>query len=237
MRATACARSERWLLKFWRSAFFSGSSVASPSGAREMRDLTRRNSSASARRWPCEVSSKSVHRPGSWIFIRSSNSSAKSERLPALPSDFARLAAILMARVVISAVDTEVMRPSSSWASSIMATSCSGKIFASETASMASMAWLVTTMSTSAAALRASSAKQSGPCGQRDAPKHSLEVTDTARHTKSGTPGSRSSRSPVSVSCAHSWIRRTALPRWDISDSSIRASGSSGVAAILFMHR
>ena len=67
-------------------------------------------------------------------------------------------------------------------------------------ASMASSAWLVTTMSARPASAWAFSAKQSSPTGHSTRPRHSRAVTDTCRHAASGTPGTSSSRSPVSVS-------------------------------------
>ena len=79
----------------------------------------------------------------------------------------------------------------------------------SDVASIASSAWLVTTMSAWAAASRALSAKQREPNGQRCAPMHSCALTETWRQAASGTPGTSSSRSPVSVSSAHSCSRFT----------------------------
>ena len=146
----------------------------------------------------------------------SASSSARplrsSAALAAGSSFAARLAANTNACADNSVVATAVMRASSSCASSTITTSCSGKIFASANASIASIAWLVTTTSTSDASARAFSAKQSAPKGQREAPMHSLAVTDTARHTVSGTPGARSSRSPVSESWAKSRTRCICAP-------------------------
>ena len=102
-------------------------------------------------------------------------------------------------RTVSSAVATPVTRSTSSWASSTTTTSCSGSTGRPSSASMASSAWLVTTMSARPASARAFSAKQSSPTGQRDAPRHSRAVTDTCRQVASVTPGTSSSRSPVSV--------------------------------------
>ena len=59
---------------------------------------------------------------------------------------------------------------------------------------------------------RAFSAKQSVPNGQRAAPMHSRADTLTCAHDRSGTPGVSSSRSPVSVSDAHSVSRCTSRP-------------------------
>ncbi len=74
-------------------------------------------------------------------------------------------------------------------------------------ASMASSAWLVTTMSARPAISRARSAKHRLPNGQRWAPMHSRAVTATCRHARSSTPGTSSSRSPLSVVSAHSRSR------------------------------
>ncbi len=67
---------------------------------------------------------------------------------------------------------------------------------------MPSIAWFVTTTSASFARLRARCGKHSSSIEQRG-PRHSIDVTDTCRHARSLTPGTRSSRSPVSVSSAH----------------------------------
>lgn len=78
-----------------------------------------------------------------------------------------------------SPVATEVTRSASSWASSTTTALCSGSTAASDIASIASSAWLVTTTSTSAAFPRAFSAKQSVPYGQRVTPMHSRADTLT----------------------------------------------------------
>ncbi len=70
----------------------------------------------------------------------------------------------------------------------------------------------MTTMSASRARARDASAKHSAPYGQRAAPTHSRAGMDTSRHALSSTPGSSSSRSPVSVSSAHSRSRCICLP-------------------------
>ncbi len=85
-----------------------------------------------------------------------------------------------------------------------MSTVCSGRTPRSFIMSIESSAWLVTMMSASRALARAASAKQSGPWAQSFAPTHSEEVVDAWRQARSLTPGSRSSRSPVSVSFAQS---------------------------------
>ncbi len=92
------------------------------------------------------------------------------------------------------------------------------------------MAWLVTTTSALAASALARSAKQSVPIGQRATPRHSLAVTETWRHACSVTPGTSSSRSPVSVSDDHSCRRLTWRPMADTSNgsNSVSLSGSSG---------
>ncbi len=105
---------------------------------------------------------------------------------------------------------------------------------------MASSAWLVTTTSASAAVARARSAKHVSPNGQRDAPTHSRDATLTWRHAWSTTPRARESRSPSSVSSAHSWSRATWEPTRDTADGSSSASASStgsGMPLILLRHR
>ncbi len=92
---------------------------------------------------------------------------------------------------------------------------------------MASRAWLVTTMSARPAAALARSAKQSSPTGQRFAPRHSRAVTDTCRQVASGTPGTSSSRSPVSEFSAHSCSRFTARPIAEITNGSNSSSAGS----------
>ena len=42
-----------------------------------------------------------------------------------------------------------------------------------------------------------------------------MEVTETCRQARSVTPGRSSSRSPVTVSSAHSRSRTTSLPSWE----------------------
>ena len=230
----------RWLARFCRSALRSGSLAASPSGAVAMVWRSDHRASRSATRVPLDPSSMSRHRPGRMVWNSSSRSPASSvifSSRPSAPSFPARRAARLSELTVISAEATAVMRPSSSWASSMTTTSCSGRTLTSDSASMASSAWLVTTTSDSRAVARAISAKHSSPWGQREAPMHSRAVTLTCFHARSGTPGSRSSRSPVSVSLAHSCRRTMCLPSQEISSSPMRASSGSGSRAILFMHR
>ena len=101
----------------------------------------------------------------------------------------ARRAAASTAGPDSSPVVAEVTRSTRSCASSTMTTSCSGSTSMSDVASIASSAWLVTTMSARAAASRARSAKQREPNGQRCAPMHSCALTDTWRQAASGTPG------------------------------------------------
>ena len=89
-----------------------------------------------------------------------------------------------------------VTRSWSSWASSTTTTSYSGRTARPSKALTASMAWLVTTTSASAASCRASSLKHSAAMGHFCAPRHSIEVTETWRQARSVTPGRSSSRSP-----------------------------------------
>ena len=228
MRTTASCRSSRWFFRLARSANRSGSLSDSPGGASEMPVRVFHRASRSAAKAPRAGSEMVSQRPGASTSMAAVKSSITSSRVSRdAPSLLARRAAIVSARAEISAVATEVMRPSSSWASSIITASCSGSTATSASASIASSAWLVTTTSTSLVRSRAISAKHSSPCGQREAPRHSLEVTDTCRHAMSGTPGTKSSRSPVSVSCAHSATRLTCLPSQDRSSSSMRESEGS----------
>jgi len=60
-------------------------------------------------------------------------------------------------------------------------------------------------------AARAFSGKHSASIGHR-CPRHSSAVTETWRHALSLTPGTKSSRSPVDVSSAHSRRRTTCSP-------------------------
>ena len=100
---------------------------------------------------------------------------------------------------------------------------------------MASRAWLVTTMSAWPAASRAISAKHCAANGQRWAPMHSRAVTETCRQARSSTPGTSSSRSPVSVLAAHSCSRCT----WRPISVTERGSNSSscGSSAAPFRSR
>ena len=104
-------------------------------------------------------------------------------------------------------------------------------------ASMASSAWLVTTMSAWLARSLASSAKHSAPFGQRWAPRHSRPLTENCRQARSLTPGTSSSRSPVSVSFAHSWIRWTIRPVALTSATSKSRSSSSSARPVLILWR
>ena len=89
----------------------------------------------------------------------------------------------------------------------------------------------MTMMSTSWAAARARSTKHSAAVGQRD-PRHSSADTLTCRQARSETPWTSSSRSPDSVSCAHSRTRTTSWPSRPAAAStspvSKSASSSSG---------
>ena len=147
-----------------------------------------------------------------------------------------RRAAIATELAESSAVATPVTRSTSSCASSITTTSCSGSTCRPSIASMASSAWFVTTMSARPASCLARSAKHSSPTGHLETPMHSRALTDTCRHVLSGTPGTSSSRSPVAVSSAQSWIRLTARPiaeTWNGSNSSSSGSTSSGPCSLL----
>src|SRR5437763_1613360 len=66
--------------------------------------------------------------------------------------------------------------------------------------------------------------------GHFAAPRHSLAVTETWRQAWSETPGTSSSRSPVSVSDDHSFRRTTSLPSRETANGSKSwaSSGSSG---------
>ena len=207
MRATASCCSVTWFAKLSRSACRSGSLAASPSGARPMVCCNCHKPSCNATKVGRNTSGRVVSRPGSMLIMTCSHSRATSMSFssrPSAPSLPARRADILSAVTPISVVAIEVMRSSNSWASSMMTTSWSGNTLMSSMASTASSAWLVTTTSTSRVLRRANSAKQESPNGQRLAPMHSLAPTDTCRQARSGTPGSRLSRSPLSVSFAHS---------------------------------
>ena len=144
------------------------------------------------------------------------NCSAPAAGAPSAAADSvsrpARRAATSTAGPESSPVVAEVTRSTRSCASSMMTTSCSGSTSMSDVASMASRAWLVTTMSARAAASLACSAKQREPNGQRCAPMHSCALTETWRQAASGTPGTSSSRSPVVVVSAHSCSRLTCRP-------------------------
>ncbi len=190
------------------------------------------NAGGNANSSPGERSSKVSARPSPASASRSAMSSGISR-----PH---RRTAVAISAAVSCTVATEVTRSTRSCASSTITTSCSGRTGASPIASIARRAWLVTTMSAREASARARSAKQSDPTGHFDMPRHSLAVTDTWRHACSGTPGTSSSRSPVSVSDDHSWSRRTCLLSADSSKASKSAvpSGSSGTSPwTRFRHR
>src|SRR5699024_4756769 len=119
-----------------------------------------------------------------------------------------------------------VTRSLSSCASSMMMTSWSGSTDDSPKASMASSAWLVTTISASAALFRAISAKHSVTSGQF-APRQSKALTDTCDQARSLTPGMRSSRSPVSVIFSQVRIRWISSPRPERSEGLRPASASA----------
>ncbi|GAA3353843.1 hypothetical protein GCM10020366_08530 [Saccharopolyspora gregorii] len=79
-----------------------------------------------------------------------------------------------------------------------------------------------------------------GADGQRCTPRHSFAVTDSCRHAWSVTPGTSSSRSPVSVSVAHSRTRLTWRSSAEAANGSNSApsSGSAGAPpSTRFRHR
>lgn len=181
-------------------------------------------------------------RPGGATASRARRSSPASWSRSATPCSMSRPARRAARFTVLSdssPVTTDVTRSTSSCASSTTTTSCSGRTAKSSMASIASSAWLVTTTSAAPARSRASSAKHSAPLGHRWAPRHSRAVTENCRHAWSLTPGTISSRSPVSVSLAHSWMRWTIRPVALTSRGSKSwSSSSSGIpAAILWRHR
>ena len=101
--------------------------------------------------------------------------------------------------------------------------------------------WLVTITSTSLAASRERSTKHSVTIGHL-LPMHSWALTDTCRHARSLTPGTSSSRSPDSVTSAHSRSRTTSAPSrlacWSTCPTDIRESSSSGKPpSSLWAHR
>ena len=168
--------------------------------------------------------------------------SATAAAAPSVAADSvsrpARRAAVSTAGPDSSPVVAEVTRSTRSCASSTMTTSCSGSTSTSEVASMASSAWLVTTMSARAAASRARSAKHREPNGQRCAPMHSCALTETWRHAASGTPGTSSSRSPVVVSSAHSCSRLTCRPSGEVGppaeSDGVAGSNSTSCGSSVF---
>ena len=95
---------------------------------------------------------------------------------------------------------------------------------------MAMNEWFVTMTSTSRAASRERSTKHSDTIGQR-LPRHSWALTETCRQARSLTPGTSSSRSPDSVTSAHSRRRTTSAPSreawWSTAPRDIRVSASS----------
>ncbi len=120
----------------------------------------------------------------------------------------------------------EVTRGTRSWASSTTSSPCSGRAPGDPPAATPSMAWLVITTSARWAAPRAFSAKQCSRTGQAE-PRHSSLVTDTCRQARSETPGTRSSRSPVSVSAAQARTRTTCSPSPPRGPSGARALAPS----------
>ncbi len=132
----------------------------------------------------------------------SSRSGPRSLRLPT------RRAAATTSPEVSSSVIVEVTRSTSSWASSTMSRSCSGSICRPSNESIAMNEWLVTTTSTSSAAVRDRSTKHSAAIGHL-LPRHSWADTETCRQARSLTPGTNSSRSPDSVSSAQARSRTT----------------------------
>ena len=131
---------------------------------------------------------------------------------------------------VSSLVIAAVARSTSSWPSSMMTASCSGSTGMPSSASIASIAWLVTTMSASCASRRRLTVKHSSPKAHRLSPTHSRRPTEKARHTRGSTSSGYSSRSPVSVCSAQA---RTATACWP----SALFGASNSALALVVRHR
>ena len=211
-------------LAIWRPA--SASSVLPPMSLMiwraESRICARASPSASLM---CRMSPS-----GTEVWARSSAAAAESssETTPSWTVVCLRteLVAAESMLVLICPDRALVTRSLSSWASSMMMTSCSGRTFDSPKASMASRAWFVTTISASAALFRAISAKHSVNSGQFE-PRQSKALTETCDQARSLTPGRRSSRSPVSVVFSQVRIRWISSPRPERSAGLRPASASA----------
>ena len=181
-----------------------------------------RTSEATWRAAPSRSTSASCRAVGRGASRRPSGSSASASwrvwpaDSSSLTSTEACLRAVAAVRATAAAdramVPWERMRSASSWASSTMRTWWSGRTPGLPATTTPSMAWLVTTRSAREAAARASSGKHSDFRGQ-DCPRHSARETETWAQARWETPGTRSSRSPVSVLAAHSRRRTTCSPR------------------------
>ena len=132
---------------------------------------------------PAGASPRSIASAAAASRSRSATAPEIGRALPSIAADSvsrpARRAAVSTAGPDSSPVVAEVTRSTRSCASSMMTTSWSGSTSISDVASMASSAWLVTTMSARPAASLAFSAKHREPNGQRCAPIHSWALTET----------------------------------------------------------
>ncbi len=235
MRTAVSCTSSRALNAALRCPALSGSSLSAlrgPMAVTQRQEVSRMSCSVSPSTW-----GSSSMRPGGAAAssaLRSSPASMSWSARGWSISRPTRRTASITDDSDNSPVTTEVTRSTSSWASSTTTTSCSGSTGSSPMASMAISAWLVTTTSTSPARALASSAKHSAPEGQRLAPRHSWALTENCRQACSLTPGTSSSRSPVSVSSAHSWMRCTMRPVALTSrgSNSWSRSSSSGQPAV-----
>ena len=130
---------------------------------------------------------------------------------PVLRTALAAWSIIAPVRLPVSAF---VTRSRSSCASSMMTAECSGSTAWSPNASIASRAWFVTTTSAPPARIFAISAKHSSNAGHFE-PRQSKALTETCDQARSDTPGTRSSRSPVSVVRTQLRIRVISSPSWE----------------------
>ena len=206
-----------------RPPFFSRSGPSAcrhDHAASRTEESIRPTASGRASQRPTGASASTVERPSP--ASRRASATAWSTSFPQ------RRDAAAVAAAVSSPVATDVTRSTRLWASSTTTVSCSGRIARPSMASIASMAWLVTTTSDFPAANRACSEKHSSATGHREAPRHSRADTDTCRHARSVTPGTSSSRSPVRVVSAHSCSRVTWRPSaetWNGVEELVVAGG------------
>ncbi len=142
----------------------------------------------------------------------------------------AKRAAWSIAPIVSSEVAAEVTLSTSSCASSTMIELNSGRTLGEPVEKIPTMVWFVTTMSDSNAVCFALSGKQSSIMGQ-PVPRHSSLDSETCLHAFSLTPGTRSSRSPVSVSCTHSWSRLTCSARLSTPSPSVPVAADTKAAS------